>query len=170
MLADGRGFQHTLQVKLTRFTFSIGGSGGGNLTVLFLASFVFIAILVFSHSSYLLIPFPVIATCLAAGALLSPPVPNIHWRGFKHAVQRREILLMVDVTPSMVNCVGQYVHRLDPEAVTDGVGWGSPRKPDCRRSGPAAGTIAVQSGSGVCYQELTLQTRIVVHISCHFRL
>lgn len=94
-----------------------------NLAVFFLSLLVFIGLLVFLPGLYLIVPLLAMAFCLLAGTLFSLRMPNVHWREFKQAVGHGEILLMVEVPPTELKRVDQYVHRLHPEAVTGGVGW-----------------------------------------------
>jgi hypothetical protein len=94
-----------------------------NLAIFFLALAVFVGMLVYSPSLYLLLPVLVMVACFVAGVMFSLRIPNVHWGEFAPAVRHGEILVMVDVPPADVNKIDHHIHRLHPEAVTGGVCW-----------------------------------------------
>lgn len=94
-----------------------------NLGIFFLALPVFVGMLVFAPSWYLVIPLMIMVVCFATGASFALHVPNVHRDEFNHAVHHGEVLMMVDVPSAELNKVDHHIHRLHPEAVSGGVGW-----------------------------------------------
>ncbi len=66
----------------------------------------------------------VLVTSFLAGFLFVSRVPDVHLDEFTEALKHGEILLIVDVPKKRVAEIEDRVHRLHPEAVVGGVGWG----------------------------------------------
>lgn len=94
-----------------------------NLVAFFVALLVFVTMLIWSPSWWLIVPVAIMVSTFAAGLIFALRIPMVHVGEFFSALRHGEILMMVDVKPSQVYTVNRYVHQYHPHALTGGVGW-----------------------------------------------
>lgn len=94
-----------------------------NLAVFFIALLVFVVMLLWSPSSWLIIPAVLMVGTFVIGLTFVLRLPNVHVDEFFPAMRHGEILMMVDVTTSQIYDVSRYIRQRHPEAITGGVCW-----------------------------------------------
>jgi hypothetical protein len=94
-----------------------------NLALFFVALIAFVAIFIWSPGGWLILPLAIMIGTFVSGLMFVLRLPNVHLNEFHPALQHGEVLLMIDVPPSVVEEVDHCVHRKHPEVVTGGVCW-----------------------------------------------
>ncbi len=95
-----------------------------NLILFFVVLTAFIFFLLIGAALSAVVAGIVLLASFFAGFLFVSRVPNVHLDEFSQALKHGEILLVVDVPKRRVAEIEHQVHRLHPEAVVGGVGWG----------------------------------------------
>ena len=95
----------------------------GNLLLFVVALAAFLYMLSVGEIMWSVLALAVMLACFVAGEQFVVHIPNVHLTEFTDALDRGEVLLMVDVPGYRVAEIDEFVHRHHPEVVSGGVGW-----------------------------------------------
>lgn len=96
---------------------------GGNLVLFGLAVAGLLLAVFFGNLMGAVLSLSVIIVSFTGGALFALHMPKTHLNDFQDALQRGELLLMVDVTRDCVDTVETLMRHRHPEAVTGSSTW-----------------------------------------------
>ena len=111
------GQKHDLAGHLEHYLWST------NLGLFFVALALLVVALVTGSSVWMAAALVVMAATFIGGLLFAQHLPHTHLGDFHAALERGEILLMVDVPKEKIHTVEQFIHAHYPEAYDGGVSW-----------------------------------------------